>query len=244
MSSLLGPREGQVSGPVSTEVSGDPVRDPIRVFVLDDQEIVRLGVRGLLEDEPDIRIIGEAGTASAALASILVLRPDVAVLDVRLPDGDGVSVCREVRSRTPEVACLMFTAFSDDQALLDSIMAGAAGYVLKEVRGPDLAGAVRTAARGQSLLDPRTVSELTARLQRVRKRHRLAELTQQERSILQLIGGGLTNRQIAGRLGLSEKTVKNYVSTIFAKLGLEQRTAAAAYVARAFDGRSPNRAST
>jgi DNA-binding NarL/FixJ family response regulator len=229
-----------MSDPVSNRSSYDPARAPIGVFVLDDQEIVRRGVRGLLEAEPDIRVIGEAGTASAALARIPALRPDVAVLDVRLPDGDGVSVCREVRSRAPEVACLMFTAFSDDQALLDSIMAGAAGYVLKQVRGSDLVGAVRIAASGQSLLDRRAASKLTARLRDASgKRDPLARLTPHERSVLQLIGEGLTNRQIGERLFIAEKTVKNYVSTLFRKLGLQQRTAAAAYAARTFDGRKP-----
>ena len=213
---------------------GNSPRAPIRVFVLDDQEIVRRGVRCLLEAEPGIRVIGEAGTASAALARIPALRPDVAVLDVRLPDGDGVSVCREVRSRLPEVACLMFTAFSDDQALLDSIMAGAAGYVLKQVRGCELADAVRAAAAGRSLLPPRAASKVMARLQDTSgQRDSLAGLTPHERSVLELIGEGLTNRQIGERLFLAEKTVKNYVSTLFRKLGLKQRTAAAAYVARA-----------
>jgi DNA-binding NarL/FixJ family response regulator len=223
---------------VNTKASGDPARAPIGVFVLDDHEIVRRGVRGLLEAEPDIRVIGEAGTASAALAGILALRPDVAVLDVRLPDGNGVSVCREVRSRLPGVACLMFTAFSDDQALLDSILAGAAGYVLKQVRGYDLAVAVRMAASGRSLLPPRAASQVMARLQdATSKRGALARLTPHERSVLELIGEGLTNRQIGERLLIAEKTVKNYVSTLFRKLGLEQRTAAAAYAARAFSGR-------
>jgi DNA-binding NarL/FixJ family response regulator len=223
---------------VSTKASGDPARAPIGVFVLDDHEIVRRGVRGLLEAEPDIRVIGEAGTASAALASILALRPDVAVLDVRLPDGNGVSVCREVRSRLPGVACLMFTAFSDDQALLDSTMAGAAGYVLKQVRGSDLAVAVRMAASGRSLLPTRAARQVMPRLQGASsKRGALARLTPRERSVLELIGEGLTNRQIGERLLIAEKTVKNYVSTLFRKLGLEQRTAAAAYAARAFGGR-------
>jgi two-component system, NarL family, response regulator DevR len=223
---------------VSAKASGDPARAPIGVFVLDDQEIVRRGVRGLLEAEPDIRVIGEAGTASAALAQIPALRPDVAVLDVRLPDGDGASVCREVRSRLPEVACLMFTAFSDDQALLNSIMAGAAGYVLKQVRGSDLVSAVRMAASGQSLLDPRAASQLMARLPKTAsRRDPLARLTPHERSVLELIGEGLTNRQIGERLFISEKTVKNYISSLFRKLGLEQRTAAAAYAARTFNGR-------
>jgi DNA-binding NarL/FixJ family response regulator len=224
---------------VSGKTSGDPVREPIGVFVLDDHEIVRRGVRGLLEAEPDIRVIGEAGTASGALTSIAALRPDVAVLDIRLPDGDGVSVCREVRSRLPEVACLMFTAFSDDRALLDSIMAGAAGYLLKEADGSDLVGAVRAAASGQSLLNARTASKLMARLlDPAGEPDPLASLTLHERSILELIGEGLSNREIGQRLYLAEKTVKNYVSTMFRKLGLEQRTAAAAYVARYLDGRT------
>ena len=207
------------------------------MFVLDDQEIVRRGVRGVLEAEPDIRVVGEAGTASFALARIPVLRPDVAVLDVRLPDGDGVSVCREIRSRSPGVACLIFTAFSDEQARLDSILAGAAGYLLKQVRGSDLAGAVRVAASGRSLLEPRAASRLMARLRDPSGPcDPLAGLTAHERSVLQLIGEGLTNRQIGERLFIAEKTVKNYVSTLFRKLGLTQRTAAAVYAARTFDG--------
>jgi DNA-binding NarL/FixJ family response regulator len=218
-------------------MSGDPAREPIGVFVLDDHEIVRRGVRGLLEAEPDIRVIGEAGTVSAALARIPALRPDVAVLDVRLPDGDGVSVCRMIRSRLPGVACLMFTAFGDDQALLGSIMAGAAGYVLKEADGSGLVGAVRAAASGRSLLHPRTASQLMVRLLEASgKPDPLAGLTPHERSVLLLIGEGLTNRQIGERLFIAEKTVKTYVSAMLRKLGLEQRTAAAAYVARIFDG--------
>jgi len=229
------PREGQVPGLVSSKASGDPARKLVGVFVLDDQEIVRRGVCCLLEAEPDIRVIGEAGTASAALARIPALRPDVAVLDVRLPDGDGVSVCREVRSRMPGVACLMLTAFSDDQALLDSIMAGAAGYVLKQVRGSDLVGAVRIAASGQSLLPRRAASQVMARLlDGPDKPDPLGRLTPHEYSVLSLIGEGLTNRQIGERLFISEKTVKTYVSTMFRKLGLEQRTAAAAYATRTF----------
>jgi DNA-binding NarL/FixJ family response regulator len=221
---------------VSSEASGDSVEKPVGVFVLDDQEIVRRGVRCLLEAEPDIQVIGEADTASAALARIPAVRPDVAVLDVRLPDGDGVTVCREVRSRMPEVACLILTAYSDDQALLNSIMAGAAGYVLKQVRGSDLADAVRTVASGQSLLNPRAASKLMTRLRdKATGPDQLAGLTQHERNVLELIGEGLTNRQIGKRLFISEKTVKTYVSTMFRKLGLEQRTQAAAYAARTFD---------
>lgn len=224
---------------MSNSSSYDPARAPIGVFVLDDQEIVRRGVRSLLQAEPDIQVIGEAGTASAALASIPALRPDVAVLDVRLPDGDGVSVCREVRSRAPGVACLMFTAFSDDQVLLDSILAGAAGYLLKQIRGSDLVGAIRIAASGQSLLEPRAASRLIARLRDAPgKRDPLARLTAHERSVLQLIGEGLTNRQIGERMFIAEKTVKNYASMLFRKLGLTQRTAAAAYAAHTFTART------
>jgi DNA-binding NarL/FixJ family response regulator len=223
---------------VSNRPSYDRARRPIRVFVLDDQEIVRRGVRALLEAEPDIQVIGEAGTAAAALADIAALHPDVAVLDVRLPDGDGVSVCREVRSRAPSVACLMFTAFSDDQARRDSAMAGAAGYVLKQVRGSDLVGAVRIAASGQPLLHPRAASKVMARLRDTSsKAGPLARLTPHERDVLELIGQGLTNRQIGERMFIREKTVKNYVSTMLRKLGLKQRTAAAAYAARILDGR-------
>ena len=228
-----------MSDPVSTKPPNDPATEPIGVFVLDDQEIVRRGVRSLLEAEPDIRVIGEAGTASAAMARIPALRPAVAVLDVRLPDGDGVSVCREIRWQVPETACLIFTAFGDDRTLLDAVMAGAAGYILKEADGSDLVGAVRAAASGQSLLHPRTASQLMARLLDTSGRpDPLAGLTLHERNVLVLIGEGLTNRQIGKRLFISEKTVKTYVSTMFRKLGLEQRTAAAAYVARIFDGRA------
>jgi len=208
----------------------------IRVFLLDDHEIVRRGVRELLEGEADIVVIGEAGTASSALARIPALKPDVAVLDVRLPDGDGVSVCRDIRSRMPEVACLMLTSFGDDEALFDAIMAGAAGYVLKQIRGTDLVGAVRTVASGRSLLDPEAASRVMARMRdQSRRSDPLAGLTGQERKILELIGEGLTNRQIGERLFLAEKTVKNYVSALFAKLGMERRTQAAAYAARLFD---------
>jgi DNA-binding NarL/FixJ family response regulator len=207
----------------------------IKVFLLDDHEIVRRGVRELLEAEPDLVVVGEAGTATSALARIPALRPDVAVLDVRLPDGDGVSVCREIRSRMPEVACLMLTSFGDDDALFDAIMAGAAGYVLKQIRGTDLVGAVRTIAAGESMLDPEAASRVMKRMrdQAVRS-DPLSGLTEQERRILELIGEGLTNRQIGERMFLAEKTVKNYVSALFAKLGMERRTQAAAYAARIF----------
>jgi len=213
---------------------------PIQVFLLDDHEIVRRGVRELLEGQPDIIVVGEAATAAAALARIPALRPNVAVLDVRLPDGDGVSVCREIRSQLPEVACLMLTSFGDDEALFDAVMAGAAGYVLKQIRGTDLVGAVRTVASGQSMLDAKAASQLMARLRDTsRKRDPLEGLTGQERKILELIGEGLTNRQIGERLYLAEKTVKNYVSALFQKLGMERRTQAAAYAARVFNEESP-----
>jgi two-component system, NarL family, response regulator DevR len=237
LSSLLGHRRRSGVRPVSDKTTGGPAGKPIAVFVLDDQEIVRRGVCGLLEAEPDIAVIGEAGTASAALARIPALRPDVAVLDVRLPDGDGVSVAREVRSRVPQVACLMLTAFSNEQALLDSILAGAAGYVLKQVRGCDLVAAVRTVARGRSLLDPRAASQLIARLRDESiGPDPLAGLSPRERTILELIGQGLTNRQIGERLFLAEKTIKKHVASLFGKLGLEQRTQAAVYAARTFAG--------
>jgi DNA-binding NarL/FixJ family response regulator len=210
-----------------------PATREIGVFLLDDHEIVRRGVRELLEAEPDIAVVGEAGTAESALARIPALRPDVAILDIRLPDGDGVSVCREIRSMMPEVACLMLTSFGDDEALFDAIMAGAAGYVLKQIRGTDLVGAVRTIASGESLLDPEAASRVMRRMrEQAVRRDPLAELTGQERRILELIGEGLTNRQIGERMFLAEKTVKNYVSALFAKLGMERRTQAAAYMAR------------
>lgn len=214
----------------------------IRVFLVDDHEIVRRGVRDLLETEPDITVTGEAGTAASALARIPALKPDVAVLDIRLPDGDGVTVCRDLRSKMPHLACLMLTSFSDDDALFDAIMAGAAGYVLKQIRGTDLIGAIRTIASGQSLLDPQAAATLMRRMRdQATTTDPLATLTDQERRILALIGEGLTNRQIGDRLYLAEKTVKNYVSALFAKLGMQRRAQAAAYAARIFDRQHPGR---
>jgi DNA-binding NarL/FixJ family response regulator len=212
-----------------------PAQRRIGVFLLDD-ELVRRGVKELLEAEPDIVVVGEAGTAESALARIPALKPDVAVLDVRLPDGNGVSVCREIRSKMPQVACLMLTSFGDDDALFDAIMAGAAGYVLKQIRGTDLVGAVRTVASGESMLDPEAASRVMKRMRdQATRSDPLAGLTEQEKKILELIGEGLTNRQIGQRLFLAEKTVKNYVSALFAKLGMERRTQAAAYAARVFE---------
>jgi DNA-binding NarL/FixJ family response regulator len=210
-----------------------PGEEPVRVFLLDDHEVVRRGVAALLDAEPDLEVIGEAGTASQALARIPALRPDVAILDVRLPDGDGVSVCREIRSQLPEVACLMLTSFADDDALFDAVMAGAAGYVLKQIHGTDLVGAVRTVASGQSLLDPRSTARMLERLrEQANRKDPLAALSDQERRILELIGEGLTNRQIGERMYLAEKTVKNYVSNLLAKLDMQRRTQAAALAAQ------------
>jgi DNA-binding NarL/FixJ family response regulator len=232
---------------VTSQTADGATSRRIGVFLLDDHEIVRRGVRDLLEAEPDIEVVGEAGTASSAIARIPALRPDVAVLDMRLPDGDGVEVCREVRSRMPEVACLILTSFGDEEALFSAVMAGAAGYVLKQIRGTDLVSAVRTVAAGQSMLDPQATSKLMARLRdQPKKNDPLASLSPQERRILELIGEGLTNRQIGERMFLAEKTVKNYVSALFAKLGMERRTQAAAFAVRAFgeqhDSRGDERA--
>jgi len=205
----------------------------IRVFLLDDHEVVRVGVRELLESEGDIEVVGEASTAAEALARVPAVRPDVAVLDVRLPDGDGVSVCRELRSDFPELACLMLTSFADDEALFDAVLAGAAGYVLKQVKGNDILESVRRVAAGQSLLDPATTARMMQRMrEQVERPDPLEGLTEQERRVLALIGEGLTNRQIGERMFLAEKTVKNYVSNLLTKLGMERRTQAAAFVAR------------
>ncbi|MEV4194577.1 response regulator transcription factor [Streptomyces toxytricini] len=207
----------------------------IKVFLLDDHEVVRRGVHELLSGEGDIEIVGEAGSAADALVRIPATRPDVAVLDVRLPDGSGVEVCREVRSQDEHVKCLMLTSFADDEALFDAIMAGASGYVLKAIRGSELLGAVRDVAAGRSLLDPVATARVLERLRDGgggRGDDRLANLTEQERRILDLIGEGLTNRAIGERLHLAEKTIKNYVSGLLSKLGMERRSQAAAYVAR------------
>ncbi|MGP3923926.1 response regulator [Streptomyces sp. 8N616] len=212
-----------------------------KVFLLDDHEVVRRGVRDLLDDEPDITVIGEAGTVAHALVRIQALRPDVAILDVRLPDGDGVSVCRELRSRMPELACLMLTSFDDEEALLDAIMAGAAGYVLKQIQGSDLITAVRTVASGKSMLDPSATAKVLARLRGADEEEpapaEMPQLTEREREILGLIGEGLTNREIGLRLHLAEKTVKNHVSRLLAKLGVERRVQAAVIATQAQDRR-------
>ncbi|MCI3274789.1 response regulator [Streptomyces cylindrosporus] len=207
----------------------------IRVFLLDDHEVVRRGVHELLAVEDDIEVVGEAGTAADALVRIPATRPDVAVLDVRLPDGSGVEVCREIRAADESVNCLMLTSFADDEALFDAIMAGASGYALKAIRGHELLTAVRDVAAGKSLLDPVATARVLERLRDgkdAKGDDRLAHLTEQERRILDLIGEGLTNRQIGERLHLAEKTIKNYVSSLLSKLGMQRRSQAAAYVAR------------
>jgi len=205
----------------------------IRVFLLDDHEIVRQGLRALLESQGDFEVVGEAATAAEALARIPPLQPDVAVLDVRLPDGDGVQVCREVRANAPEIKCLMLTSFADDEALFEAIMGGAAGYVLKQIKGTDIVDAIRRVAAGESLLDPDATRRVLDRIRNPPEEdERLASLTPQERRILGLITDGLTNRQIAEEMFLAEKTVKNYVSNLLAKLGMERRTQAAVFGAR------------
>ena len=209
----------------------DSVREDgkITVFLLDDHEVVRRGVHELLSVEDDIEVVGEAGTAADALVRIPATRPDVAVLDVRLPDGSGVEVCREIRSQDEDIKCLMLTSYADDEALFDAIMAGASGYVLKAIRGSELLSAVRDVAAGKSLLDPVATARVLERLRDgggAKGDDRLAHLTEQERKILDLIGEGLTNRVIGERLHLAEKTIKNYVSSLLSKLGMERRSQA------------------
>lgn len=206
---------------------------PIRVFLLDDHEVVRRGLCALLESDGDIQVVGESGLAREAVARIPALRPDVAILDGRLPDGSGIDVCREIRSVDPNIRALILTSYDDDESLFAAILAGASGYVLKQITGHDLLDTVRRVAAGQSLIDP----SLTARvLERVRNPEpevvELASLTDREREILALIAQGLTNRQIGDRLFLAEKTIKNYVSSLLAKLGLERRTQAAVLATR------------
>jgi len=202
----------------------------IRVFLLDDHEIVRRGIANLLAAEADIEIVGEAGTAAEALARIPAARPDIAVLDARLPDGSGIDVCRDIRSGHPAIRCLILTSYDDNDAVFAAVMAGASGYLLKEVRGTSLVEAIRQVAAGRSLLDPSVTERLLDKLrQPATVDQRLAALTDREREILDLIADGLTNRQIGERLFLAEKTVKNYVSGLLAKLGMQRRTQAAVY---------------
>lgn len=222
------PASGHAAGPMANDVPS-----PVRVFLLDDHEVVRRGIRQLLEATGEIEVVGESGSAREATARIPALRPHVAVLDGRLPDGSGIDVCRDVRSVDPTIKGLILTSYDDDQALFAAIMAGASGYILKQVRGTDLVDTVRRVAAGQSLLDPALTAHVLDRI-----RHgplpdqELDALTVQEKRVLELVGEGLTNRQVAGRLQLSEKTVKNYVSSVLTKLGLTSRTQAAVFVAR------------
>jgi two-component system response regulator DevR len=204
---------------------------PIHVLLVDDHEVVRRGLRELLSDEPDIEVVAEAGSVDEALAVAMHVEPDVAVVDVRLGDGDGVSLCRELRSKPNPPKCLMLTAFDDEEAMVGAIMAGAAGYLLKQVRGQDVVTAVREVAAGRSLLDPVTTARVLEKM-RNPPHDELENLTERERDVLDLIGRGHSNREIAEQLFLAEKTVKNYVTSVLAKLGMQRRTQAAAWVAR------------
>jgi two-component system response regulator DevR len=207
---------------------------PVRVFLLDDHEIVRRGIADLLASAESITVVGEAGTVEQAMARIPATRPHVAILDGRLPDGSGIDVCRDIRSAHPEIRCLILTSYDDDDALFAAVMAGAAGYLLKEIKGTGLLEAVRQVAQGKSLLDPAVTERLLDRLRNGAPQDaRLASLTEREREILGLIADGLTNRQIGEQLFLAEKTVKNYVSMLLAKLGMERRTQAAVFGAEA-----------
>jgi len=197
----------------------------LTVFLVDDHEVVRRGVGDLLDEEEDLTVIGQAGTVAEALARIPALRPNVAVLDMRLPDGNGVELCRELRSTLPDLNCLILTSYTDEQAMMDAILAGAGGYVIKDIKGMDLVSAVRTVGAGRSLLDTRAAASLMSKIRAdAAKPGPLAGLTDQERVVLDLIGEGLTNRQIGERMFLAEKTVKNYVSGVLSKLGMQRRT--------------------
>ncbi|MDH6291020.1 response regulator transcription factor [Rhodococcus sp. NM-2] len=201
----------------------------INVFLVDDHEVVRRGIADLLTADPDLTVVGEAASYSQAMARVPALKPDVAVLDVRLPDGNGIELCRELHSLMPELHCLILTSFTDDQAMLDAILAGASGYVVKDIRGMELTQAVHDVGAGKSLLDSRAAAALMVkvRAKASEKEGIFGHLTNQERTLLALLGEGLTNRQIAARMFLAEKTVKNYVSRLLTKLGVERRTQAA-----------------
>lgn len=207
---------------------------PLRIFICDDHELVRVGLRSLLEAESGYRVVGEAGDAESAVKLASDLRPDVVLMDVRLPGRSGIEACRDIRSAHPEISVIILTAYADDEALFSSIMAGAAGYVLKQIRGSDLVGAIRQVSEGRSLLDPEVTARVLARLrgEADAANEPIEDLTPQERKILNLVAEGLTNRQIAEKVFLAEKTVKNYVSNILMKLGLSRRAEAAAYMAR------------
>lgn len=204
----------------------------VRVFLVDDHEVVRRGLIDLLSGDPELDIVGEAGSVAAALARIPASRPDVAVLDVRLPDGDGIELCRDLLSRLPDLRCLILTSFTSDEAIVDAILAGASGYVVKDIKGMALAHAIKEVGSGRSLLDNRAAATLMDGLPGTERPDALSGLTDQERVLLELLGEGLTNRQIAARMFLAEKTVKNYVSRLLAKLGMERRTQAAVFASR------------
>ena len=211
----------------------------VRIFLLDDHEIVRRGLRELFEAEDDFEVVGEASNAQEAFRRAPPTRPDVAVLDVRLPDGSGVEVCRDLRAAMPELRCLMLTSFADDDALFSAILAGASGYLLKQVRGTELISAVRRVAEGQSLIDPALTGQVMERLRGKQEDARIGKLSPQERRILALIAEGKTNREIGAELFLAEKTVKNYVSNLLAKMGFSRRTEAAVYATRSQVSRRP-----
>ncbi len=205
----------------------------VSVFLVDDHEVVRRGLIDLLSADPELEVIGEAGTVAHAMAQIPALRPDVAVLDVRLPDGNGIELCRDLLSRLPDLRCLMLTSFTSDEAMLDAVLAGASGFVIKDIKGMELAEAIKAVGAGRSLLDNRAAAALMAKLRNAAERSDpLSGLTDQERALLDLLGEGLTNKQIAARMFLAEKTVKNYVSRLLAKLGMERRTQAAVFVSK------------
>jgi len=225
-------REGDDVSDTDERTGSGLAAGPTRVFLLDDHEIVRRGIRELVELEDDLVVAGEASSVEEALSRIPVARVDVAVLDVALGDGSGIEVCREIRSSHPEIACLMLTSYADDEAMVNSILAGAAGYVLKQIRGNELVASIRVAATGATLTDPRTTERAIERLKARDEDPRLATLSPQERRVLDLLADGLTNRQIGEELFLAEKTVKNYVSNLLLKMGMKRRTEAAVYAAR------------
>ncbi|ETB32415.1 hypoxia response regulator transcription factor DosR/DevR [Mycobacterium avium] len=205
----------------------------VKVFLVDDHEVVRRGLCDLLSSDPDLQIVGEAGTVAEAKARIPAARPDVAVLDVRLPDGNGIELCRDLLSEHPDLRCLMLTSFTSDEAMLEAILAGASGFVIKDIKGMELARAIKDVGAGKSLLDNRAAAALMAKLRgSAAQADPLSGLTEQERTLLGLLSEGLTNRQIAARMFLAEKTVKNYVSRLLAKLGMERRTQAAVFASK------------
>ena len=205
----------------------------VKVFLVDDHEVVRRGLIDLLSSDPELEVVGEAGSVAQAMAQIPAVKPDVAVLDVRLPDGNGIELCRDLLSKMPDLRCLMLTSFTSDEAMLDAILAGASGYVVKDIKGMELASAIKEVGAGRSLLDNRAAAALMARLRGAAERaDPLSGLTDQERALLGLLGEGLTNKQIAARMFLAEKTVKNYVSRLLAKLGMERRTQAAVFISK------------